>query len=304
VDMTGMDDKHPSSTKEQANAAIAELEKKLPDSQNPLWPHVTKKDFIENLRSIVNTPTSINQGKTEFCGPAAAAIVFFHFDPKGMVLAMAKLYQTGTFSYNTGDGVEEFTPSKAVREYIGGTTGFYTTNTEHQWDNRKYPMSKVAGMLLYGISDTFKGVSNWGSFSPGDEENSSFGGTSFGKEKDIFSSFGFNINTMGGNLGFSGIVSDFELFYDNGAATASIITDALKKGDDVILFELPAIFEDGGTSYSVYGHHYIKVESLKYDKKSDEYQLKIIDYGTDHPLNIKPYNFLHGLFGIIDVPKN
>jgi hypothetical protein len=82
----------------QAEAAIAQFEKSIAPSA---WDFLDKATIIAEMRSRINNPFLVNQGKQPFCGPASVLFELVRTAPVRYVEICQTLFLTGGFSGKT-----------------------------------------------------------------------------------------------------------------------------------------------------------------------------------------------------------
>jgi RHS repeat-associated protein len=61
-----------------------------------VWNKISKKDFLDALKSMVLSPNSIDQSSTNLCGIAATCKSMIEYDPVNFVKGAISLYKTGS----------------------------------------------------------------------------------------------------------------------------------------------------------------------------------------------------------------
>lgn len=87
-----------SAAKREALAAIAAFEQSAAPS---LWPHLDKQKIVAEMRSRVNDPFKVNQGKQPFCGPASILFELIRKQPLRYVEICRSLFEQGNFQAKT-----------------------------------------------------------------------------------------------------------------------------------------------------------------------------------------------------------
>lgn len=87
-----------SAPKREALAAIAAFEQSTAPS---LWPHLDKQKIAAEMRSRVNDPFKVNQGKQPFCGPASILFELIRKQPLRYVEICRSLFEQGSFYART-----------------------------------------------------------------------------------------------------------------------------------------------------------------------------------------------------------
>ena len=84
-------------TDAEKRAAIAALNA-FRDSDAPgVWPHLDKREIIDEMRVRLHNPFRVNQGQQPFCGPASILFELIRKFPLRYVSLCQSLYETGGF---------------------------------------------------------------------------------------------------------------------------------------------------------------------------------------------------------------
>jgi hypothetical protein len=78
----------------QARIALGEFAR----STHPgVWPHLDKREIVQEMRLRLDNPFSVNQGPQPFCGPASVLFELVRKFPRRYVEMCRDLYETGKF---------------------------------------------------------------------------------------------------------------------------------------------------------------------------------------------------------------
>jgi hypothetical protein len=88
----------PNSPSSEVQAAIAAFEASTHPSA---WQHLNKQTIVSEVRSRVNDPFRINQGKQPFCGPASVVFELIRKQPLRYVQICRSLFESGAFQGKT-----------------------------------------------------------------------------------------------------------------------------------------------------------------------------------------------------------
>lgn len=83
------------------------------------WPNLSRATVAQELRTRITSPSTINQAKTPFCGPASFCYVLAAEKPDAYVQAAIDLFNTGectigTLKIKPGDAVRKSAPLKGT----------------------------------------------------------------------------------------------------------------------------------------------------------------------------------------------
>jgi hypothetical protein len=141
--------------------AIKYVDTHLPGGQ-VAFAHIDKGEFVAQLRERINHPKLINQGQTDFCGPAAALHALAKEDPVAYAKLGLDLYVTGKatvrgWTVEAGNLIEQGLPKDkgikccdwvmmaSVRKNVGFGALTSVTNL-------------VSGTLPFEIASSLKGL--------------------------------------------------------------------------------------------------------------------------------------------------
>jgi hypothetical protein len=267
-------DTTPLSTRQQA---LAFLENQSELKQSAYWPNVQSAAFLQNLRTNIEKPLSIYEGKsTNFCAYAALSYFPLHYDPLKYVNFMVKLYSEGKAVY----GIEYFEPSKQIK-LVAGTLTF----------KGELDVRPADQLWFLSLADHFKGYLNFFDkhYNPGDE-NKLWAAVNFSKfNRMVRNLFNLHTDAVGSDLLRPG-VEDIVDYLTDKLQTGNVALfvnnlDLYKKNHTKLILGVPTHFiillsieeagEDGfAVTYWDYGFLSRQILSAKF--------LKRIIFGISH----------------------
>lgn len=137
----------------QAQAAIDEFAQ---SSAPGIWPAINKEQLITEMRSRIQDPFSVDQGRQPFCGPSSILFELIRRNPPKYVQICRNLYQVGGFNAQT----KWVQPSDKLRLSKGNLqmpqADWMVVATLRESENLLFPVQPDAPDIIRNISGMTK----------------------------------------------------------------------------------------------------------------------------------------------------
>jgi hypothetical protein len=143
-----------SAFRREALAAIAAFEQSATPS---LWPHLEKQAIVTEMRSRINDPFKVNQGRQPFCGPASILFELIRKQPLRYVQLCRNLFEQGSFQAKT----KQVYASERLRHASKGNlqmgqADWMVLATLRDSENLLFPVDPEAPELMRNLSGMTK----------------------------------------------------------------------------------------------------------------------------------------------------